>query len=107
MKPEVWGPPSWIFLHSITMNYPNKPNKEDKKNMLRFFDSLKYILPCDSCSKNLQRHIRKRPLNNKVLRCRDSLIRWLIDIRNDINKENKKPIIQPAEAIKRLEAMYR
>ena len=107
MKPEVWGPPSWIFLHSITMNYPDKPNKDDKRKMINFFDSLKYVLPCDSCSKNLQRHIKKRPLNHKALRNRDSLMRWLIDIRNDINKENKRPLMSHTEAIKRLEALYK
>jgi hypothetical protein len=107
MKPEVWGPPSWVFLHSITMNYPSKPSSDDKKKIYKFFDALKYVLPCDSCSKNLQRHIKKRPLSDRVLRSRNTLMRWLIDIRNDINKENKKPVIPVADAIKKLEDMYK
>ena len=37
MNPEVWGPHAWFFLHTVTMNYPNKPtikDKEDNKNFV-------------------------------------------------------------------------
>ena len=31
MNPKFWGPHAWIFLHSITLNYPKEPSDEDKK----------------------------------------------------------------------------
>ena len=30
INPSIWGEPGWIFLHSITFSYPEKPTKEDK-----------------------------------------------------------------------------
>ena len=37
MDPKVWGPNAWIFLHSITMNYPKNPTNEDKEKYRTFF----------------------------------------------------------------------
>ncbi|QKF94765.1 ERV/ALR sulfhydryl oxidase [Fadolivirus algeromassiliense] len=107
MRPEVWGPHAWIFLHSITMNYPDKPSNQDKKEMKDFFSSLKYVLPCDKCSKNLQKHMIKYPLTDNVLSSRDSLIRWLIDIHNEVNRDNNKPIYSYSTAKNKLENLYK
>ena len=27
MKPEIWGPHAWMFLHSITLEYPDRTNR--------------------------------------------------------------------------------
>ena len=39
MNPEVWGPPAWTFLHSITLAYPDNPSDIDKSNYENFFSS--------------------------------------------------------------------
>ena len=31
MDPKIWGPPGWLFLHTLTFNYPNNPTKEEKE----------------------------------------------------------------------------
>ena len=31
MEPKVWGSHAWIFLHTITLNYPDEPSKFDKE----------------------------------------------------------------------------
>ena len=33
----IWGPPLWHTLHTISFNYPVKPNKDDKDNYYVFF----------------------------------------------------------------------
>ena len=53
MKPEIWGPHAWIFLHSITFDYPDNPTKEVKEKYKGFFESLQDILPCEKCKKSL------------------------------------------------------
>ena len=37
MNPKIWGPHAWIFLHSITLNYPENPTPELKKNNIKDF----------------------------------------------------------------------
>ena len=32
MEPKIWGEHAWIFLHTITLNYPEEPTFSDKYN---------------------------------------------------------------------------
>ena len=52
MNPKIWGPSAWLFLHTVTFNYPNNPTEEDKRNYLTFFNSLKHIIPCPLCKEH-------------------------------------------------------
>jgi hypothetical protein len=106
MRPEVWGPHGWIFLHSITMNYPEKPNKDDKKKMKKFFKSVQYVLPCNSCSKHLQKHMEKNPLTDEILESRTDLIKWLMDIHNEANKAGGKKVLSHKEAYIEMRSWY-
>ena len=103
MKPEIWGPYAWIFLHCITLNYPNNPTMEDQTNMVNFFESLKNIIPCQKCKINFANHLRNKPLTKEVLRSKETLTNWLIDIHNDDNKMNGKKVLNYDDA---LEAIY-
>ena len=44
MDPNVWGPPAWLFLHSVTLNYPKNPTPQDQEDYRIFFDSLNVTL---------------------------------------------------------------
>ena len=37
MNPKIWGPGGWLFLHSITLNYPENPTENDKMYHKNFF----------------------------------------------------------------------
>jgi len=91
MNPLFWGPHAWIFLHSITMNYPTNPNDNDKQRYHKFFTDLQYILPCEKCAYNYSRHIKDFPID-QALKSRETMIQWLINIHNEVNKELNKPL---------------
>ena len=57
MNPEIWGPPAWTFLHSVTLAYPDNPSDRDKSNYENFFNELQPILPCAKCSQNYMKHL--------------------------------------------------
>ena len=101
MKPEIWGPHAWIFLHSITFDYPDNPTKEVKEKYKGFFESLQDILPCEKCRNHYKKNIKKYPLNEYVLKNRKNLIEWLIDLHNIINKMNGKPTLSYKQVIKK------
>jgi len=106
MKPEVWGPHAWIFLHSITFNYPDNPTEDEKKHYKNFFENLKFILPCDLCKEHYKINIKKKKLTDKVLSSRKNLIEWLIDIHNEVNKRNKKKKLKYKEVVKKYLDFY-
>ena len=84
---NIWGPPAWTFLHTVTYNYPENPTEDDKHNFYNFFMSIQHILPCEKCKEHYKQNIQKYDLKNS-LGSRQELVKWLIDLHNDINKDN-------------------
>jgi len=82
-----WGPHGWLFLHSITFQYPDNPSLIDKKNYYNFFHSLQFVLPCEKCRSHFSSNLKKYPIQ---LNSRLNLIHWLINIHNNVNKSLHK-----------------
>ena len=99
MDPKIWGPHAWFFMHSITLGYPDKPTNEDKIWMKQFFESVGHVLPCMKCRNNYREHMNKLPLDNTVLLSRENLVKWLIDVHNEVNIKNSKPVVTHESAI--------
>jgi len=87
MKNSQWGPSAWLFLHSVSFQYPENPTDQDKNNYKIFFESLQNILPCPNCREHYQKNLKENPMN---LESRESLIKWVIDLHNAVNKKNSK-----------------
>ena len=98
ITPEFWGLHGWIFLHSITFNYPDNPSTETKQKYKKFFESIGDVLPCSVCSENYKRHIAENPIDPN-LNDKNDLIQWLINIHNMTNIELGKPVLSPLEVI--------
>lgn len=89
-NPELWGPHAWYFLDSVILTYPNNPTDIEKNNYKNFFISLKNILPCISCRNNYEDNLVKYPITNEVLKTRNNMINWILNIHNEIRQEHKK-----------------
>lgn len=86
MLTKVWGPSLWLFLHTISFNYPVNPDKKDKKNYRDFIISLRDILPCRYCRQNLKTNFKSLPMTNKVMKNRETFSRYIYDLHEHINK---------------------
>ena len=89
-EPTVWGPHAWFFLESVAMAYPIKPSYQEKKAADDFFNSLKYLIPCEKCRNNYDLHLKTNPLNDKVLSSRDNLFMWIVKVHNSVDPKKKK-----------------
>lgn len=105
MNPNIWGSSAWLFLHTVTLNYPVKPSETDKLNYKNFFNSLKYIIPCSYCKHNYNIHINNLPID-KFLNNKNNLIKWLFHIHNKTNKHLNKPSITFKEFIYKYKSIY-
>ena len=103
MKSDIWGPDAWLFLHTITLNYPDKPNEKDKDNYKIFFDSLQNILPCEKCKIHYSENIKKYPID---LESKESLVKWLFNLHNEVNKLNNKGIFNYNDFINKYSNLY-
>jgi len=99
LYPEQWGPYGWKFMHMIALAYPIAPLDEDKQNYYNFFTSLGNVLPCQMCINHYKENLIKYPLTDNVLSTRDNLLKWTIDLHNEVNKSNNKYIYDYDTAI--------
>lgn len=84
IDPEFWGKSGWIFINSIALTY--KP--EYKEAYKQFILQLPIILPCKTCGENLKKNLNTL---DDALNSKESLINWLINVRNGIYNDNNTP----------------
>jgi len=105
MDPTVWGKHAWIFLHSLTMAYPDNPSENDVQTYKNFFMLLPDVLPCSACREHLKEHMCRFSLAT-ALKNRRSLVEWLINIHNLTNESLGKPKKTFDEVIDLYKSMY-
>lgn len=106
MNPRVWGPHAWIFLHSITLNYPQNPTEKEMDNYYNFFMMLRYVLPCDKCKGHYNDNLKKHPLTKQILSSRENVIKWLINIHNCVNEMTRKKHVSYDKVILKYYNLY-
>ncbi len=90
MLTSVWGPSMWHVLHTMSFNYPVNPTDEQKHQYRDFILSLKNVLPCGKCRKNLKKNFKKLPLLIKHMENRGTFSRYIYDLHEVINQMLKK-----------------
>ena len=88
---SVWGPPFGFILHIISFNYPVNPTETDKKNYYNFIMSLKHILPCGACRKNIVKNLKSINFSKSKMKNRDTFSKAIYDLHEEVNRMlNKK-----------------
>lgn len=85
MLTSVWGPGMWHVLHTMSFNYPVKPTNADKEHYRNYILSLKHVLPCGKCRRNLRDNFKKLPLKMKHMESRETFSRYIYDLHELIN----------------------
>ena len=98
IKPSVWGPHGWKFMHFVSLGYPDNPSQGDKRQYKEFYESLQHILPCGACAQNYKLNLQEMPIDNS-LDSRDALIKWVIEIHNKVNQETGKKTLDHEAAL--------
>ena len=105
MNQNIWGSHLWFSLHTISLNYPLKPNETDKKYYRNFFINLQEVIPCSVCKTNYKRHLNEHPIDN-YLHNRKEIVYWVIDMHNMVNVEIGKKVYSYEKVIKKYEDVY-
>jgi hypothetical protein len=96
IDPMDWGKSGWIFLFSIALTYDiNK--REIYEN---FFISLKDVLPCYGCRVNYNKKLMN--INRNVFNSKENLLKWLLNIRNSIAKDNGVKLMTLEDVLKEI-----
>ena len=89
IDPKYWGKCGWIFLNSIALTYDDTFKEKYKQFIL----TLPYILPCKKCGSHLKNSINEIENIDKILKNKETFISWLLEVRNNICKDQNKEII--------------
>jgi hypothetical protein len=54
----IWGPPMWLSIHCISLNYPCSPTAAEKISYRRWFEGLEQVLPCGICRSNFKQNLK-------------------------------------------------
>ena len=100
VNPNIWGKHGWKFLHFIAQGFPNNPTQKDIDNFKTFFYLIQFVLPCDKCRLHYSQHLNNFPLDNHIFKNSDTLQEWIINIHNQVNISNNKPMIDNYQAKK-------
>ena len=89
----------WNNLHYFAYNYPVNPNDEEKSSVLKLFDVMSTDgLPCRKCKQHFKKWIEKNnPIN--FVNNKDELFKYLVDLHNNVNTQNKKETMTIENAI--------
>jgi len=98
MLPSIWGPHLWYVMHIISFEYPQQPSEYDKRIYHDFYTSLKDVIPCQDCRKHYREFITRYPISPH-LDTRSSLIKWVIQVHNFVNKSLGKPELSVAQVL--------
>jgi hypothetical protein len=99
-----WAPNAWVYLHAVTLSYPEAPTEQERHAYRQFFTSVGQTLPCRACCEHYTDQLASNP---PQLASRDTLVRWLIDIHNGVRKSQGKRILGHAEALRHIKSSPR
>ena len=87
---KVWGPSLWELIHIVALGYDNFPITKERINYYNlFFNTITKIIPCIKCKIHYYQYLRRRPVI-KYLKNSDSLLRWVNDLHNSVNRKLRK-----------------
>lgn len=88
--PEVWGPPIWMFFHTITSKIKDGLDVNVYKGLFRIIKAICKNLPCPTCSADATQFLSN--INEDVINSKQKLINHIYIFHNFVNKKNKKTL---------------
>lgn len=85
---EELGRATWLFLHTLAAQYPERPTRQQQKDVKVLMDTLTRIYPCADCAAHFKYVLKAHPprVSNK-----GELQEWMCIIHNSVNRRLGKP----------------
>jgi len=99
MDPVFWGRSTWLYLHTLTFNYPSNPSIEDKQKYYTHFKNLGDMLPCPSCASSYKIFFKYIPID-QYLDDINGITFWLYIVHYLVNNKLNKNNISFSQVVK-------
>ncbi|GMH17929.1 hypothetical protein Nepgr_019770 [Nepenthes gracilis] len=85
---EELGRATWTFLHTLAAQYPERPSRQQKKDVKELMAILSRIYPCKECADHFKEVLRTNPVQAGS---QAELSQWLCHLHNVVNRSLGKP----------------
>lgn len=104
MSPAVWGPIFWTTMHIVSLGYSTNPTTKEQEGAVQFYESLQEVIPCPICRSHYKEFLTNMPVREAV-KNRTTLIQWVFNIHNEVNKKLNKPELSFEDYIKNMQTL--
>ncbi|CAN8288418.1 unnamed protein product [Cochlearia groenlandica] len=92
---EELGKATWTFLHTLAAQYPEKPTRQQKKDVKELMAILSRMYPCRQCADHFKEILRSNPAQAGS---QEEFSQWLCHVHNTVNRSLGK-LVFPCERV--------
>ncbi|KAI3755456.1 hypothetical protein L1987_55257 [Smallanthus sonchifolius] len=92
---EELGRATWTFIHTLGAQYPEKPTRQQKKDVKELMAIISRIYPCKECADHFKEVLRSNPVQAGS---QAEFSQWLCRVHNVVNRSLGKPTF-PCERV--------
>lgn len=85
---EDVGRATWLFLHTLAAQYPERPTGQQKRDARELMNILSRLYPCAECASHFKQVIRAEP---PLVGSRIEFSQWMCRAHNVVNRSLNKP----------------
>ncbi|KAM3303214.1 FAD-linked sulfhydryl oxidase ERV1 isoform X1 [Capsicum chacoense] len=85
---EELGRATWTFLHTLGAQYPDKPTRQQRKDVKELMAILSRMYPCSECADHFKEVLRANPVQAGS---QAEFSQWLCHVHNIVNRSLSKP----------------
>lgn len=85
---EQLGQSTWILLHTLAAQLPEKPTRQQQRDVKALIDILTRIYPCGDCAQHWKQIVKGNPVQ---VHTRAAFEQWLCRSHNVVNRSLGKP----------------
>jgi hypothetical protein len=93
MSTSVWGPPIWIFFHSLAEKLKDESFSEIGSQIFYFIRRICSSLPCPECTQHAVFFLSK--INFSLIKSKEAFKLMLCLFHNIVNQRKKLPLFPP------------
>lgn len=80
---EELGRATWTFLHTLAAQYPERPTRQQKKDVKELMAILSRMYPCKECADHFKEILRGNPVQAGS---QHEFSQWLCHVHNVVNR---------------------
>jgi len=92
MSPKHWGPPTWIFFHTLAEKIQEDKFIHIGHELVGHIISICNNLPCQDCTRHAKEHLSK--IDIKGIKTKNDLRNMLYVLHNEVNKLTSKNLFK-------------